>query len=116
MAETAPQVHRISRSEVRNCAVDLQDALNENGSPIEVFTGTPIVLEQNSPNQLTLSNKQVSTGALTINGRSCRAGAAVQFKVNASAATAGSLYTIAVTCGTNAGQTVHGLVQVEVTA
>jgi len=66
----------------------------------ESLTGTPTVVEVTTTD-LTITSKAVSTTALTINGTSVAAGAAVQFKVSGMKTT-GSPYTLKVTVSTNA--------------
>lgn len=91
---TAPQVQCKTASEVRNVAVDFQGKLDAS----ELLTGTPTVVEVTT-SDLTLSDKVVSTGALTILGKTVATGEAVQFKVLGG--TAGTSYTIRITAATN---------------
>lgn len=65
----------------------------------ELLTGTPTVVEVDT-SDLTLGNKAVSTGSLTILGRTVATGKAVQF--SASGATAGTTYRVRVTATTDA--------------
>lgn len=91
-----PQVHTQYPGETRVHSVDFQDALDSG----VLLTGTPTVVDANlpSPEVLTLGNKAVNATSLTINGRSCAAGQAVQFTLACN--TAGS-YSILVSCGTD---------------
>lgn len=75
----------------RNVAVSFVDALDTG----ELLTGTPTV----TATGLTITNKAVSTGSLTINGDPAAAGQAVQFSV--SGGTAGTEYTITITVNTD---------------
>lgn len=77
----------------------------------ESLTGTPTVAEVTT-SDLSLTNKVVSTAALTINDLSVAAGAAVQFLVSGQLA-ANSPYTIQITVGTDAtpAQTLIGKVE-----
>jgi len=105
----ATQIRQKSSSEVRNVAISYADKV-ESG---ELLTGTPTITEVSS-SDLTLSNKIVSTGALTINGVSVAAGAAITFTV--AGGTAGTTYDIRIQCGTDAtnAQTFDDHVQLEV--
>ena len=78
----------------------------------ELLTGTPTVTAAVGSG-LTLSNKTVNSEAITINSVSHAIGQAVQFKVDATAATAGE-WAIDITCATDNGQTVFGRVTVDV--
>lgn len=79
----------------------------------ESLTGTPTVVEQTTA-ELTISNVAKNTATLTLEGESVTANQAVQFKV--SGGTAGTQYTMLVTCGTDASpaQTLELLVTLEV--
>ncbi len=107
---TAPQVQQKAASEVRNVAVSFAGKLDDG----ELLTGTPTVTV--SPTGPTIASESVSAEALTINGESVAAGAAVQFRV--SGGTAGVTYTITVSCATDASpaQTLRGKVTLEVVA
>lgn len=92
---TAAQRHSKTVSEVRNVSVDMRGALDAG----ELLTGTPTIVEVTSTD-LTLDNKRVNTGSVTINQVVCIAGQAVQFRV--AGGVASSAYTIRITVGTNA--------------
>ncbi len=104
----ATQIRSKGASEVRNVAVSYADKL-ESG---ELLTGTPTITD--STGDLTLTNKVVSTGSLTINGVSVAAGAAVTFTV--SGGSAGTTYDIRIQSTTDAtnAQTFDDYVQLEV--
>ncbi len=85
----------ISVGASRILSIDLQKELTGD----EVLTGTPTITEASGV--LTLTNKAVSTAALTINGRACAIGKAVQCLVNASAAVAGTTYTLTISVATD---------------
>lgn len=108
---TAEQVYSMTTGEVRTVAAHFLDKLGSN----ELLTGTPTVAEQTT-SVLTLDNKRVNTGALTVLGRTVAVGKAVQFRITASGATAGTEYTIKITCGTDAtpAQTLECFVRVQV--
>ena len=91
----ATQIRQKGSSEIRNVAVSYADKLETS----ELLTGTPTITEVSS-SDLTLSNKIVSTGALTINGVSASAGQAITFTV--AAGTSSTVYTIRIQCGTDA--------------
>ena len=95
MATVADQRHCKSPGETKAVSVDVQDML-ESG---ELATGTPTIVEV-STSDLTLANKVVSTGALTINGRTAAIGQAIQF--TAAAGTANTSYRIRTTFTTDA--------------
>lgn len=103
MATEAKEVYRVSTSETRNVSVDFTDMLDTG----ELLTGTPTVATASG---LTIASEQVNVSTLTINGRSVAAGLAVQFTV---APTSVGLYSIEITCGTDASQTVEGVVKVD---
>lgn len=94
MSHTAKQRPSMAVSAVRNGAVGFKEELDSG----ELLTGTPIVTVL--PSGPTLSNEAVNTATITIDGESHAAGEAVQFKMLG--VTAGVIYTITVTCGTNA--------------
>lgn len=86
---------RISAGDTDVAAIDFTPYLDSG----ELLTGTPTVVEVTSTD-LTLANKAVSTAALTIDGNSVAAGAAVQFKVSGQVAS--KTYRIRVTATTDA--------------
>jgi len=96
MPTIASQRGEMSAGGTRNVAIDYTDKLDSG----ELLTGTPTIVEVTT-NDLTLSNKVVSTGSLTILGATVAAGAAVQFKVVAGSGLLGT-YTIRVTVSTDA--------------
>ncbi len=85
----------ISAGDVETIAIDYIDQLDTG----ELLTGTPTIAEVTTTD-LTLSNKAVSTGTLTILGRTVSPGKAVQCTV--SGQQAGTTYTIRVTVSTDA--------------
>ena len=87
------------------CSVSFEGKLDSG----ELLTGTPTVLEVGT-SDLTLANKAVSTGSLTINGATVATGQAVQF--TATGFTGGRTYTIRLSAGTDAtpAQTLVGVV------
>lgn len=89
MPVLAPEIIDIGPEELRNVAVDFSGKLDTS----ELLTGTPTVLEVTSTD-LVLTNKIVSTGALTINGVSVAAGLAVQFTVDPVGATKDKTYQV----------------------
>ena len=95
MVKVLSQVPCISAGETDMCAVDFTDRLDSG----ELLTGTPTITEVTS-SDLTLGNKAVSTGALTIYGATVATGMAVQFSV--SGQQADTLYTISITVSTDA--------------
>jgi len=104
MTDTAPQIHSMSTEEVRHVAVDMSGKLDTG----ETLTGTPTVT---SGSNQTITNKAVSTAELTINGETVAAGLAVQFTLDA---TAESIDTVYIQCGTSASQTIDGEIIVNV--
>jgi len=110
-ANTAKQIQCKTASEVRVAAVSFQGKLDSG----ELLTGTPTVVEVTT-SDLTLGDKAVSTTALTIDGTSNAIGEAVVFSITGG--TAGTAYTIKVTCGTDStpAQTLITNVTLEVTA
>jgi hypothetical protein len=87
---TVPLSKSKTVSERRNVAVSFAPMLDSG----ELLTGTPTIVEVTT-SALTLSNKRVSTGALTIEGVPVLTGQAVQFDV--SGGLAGANYTIRIT-------------------
>jgi len=96
MPSIASQRGEMSAGATRNVAIDYTDKLDSG----ELLTGTPTIVEVTT-SDLTLSNKVVSTGALTILGNTVATGAAVQFKVVATSGLLGC-YRIRVTVATDA--------------
>ena len=108
MPKTAQEIGHLMIGEQANVAIDFRGLLDTG----ETLTGTPTVTEVDTT-LFTLSSKAVSVGSLTINGKTVGAGLAVQFFINATAATAGG-YLLRVLCGTSEGQTRGGYVRVQV--
>lgn len=94
MPTTAGQLPTASAGATRLVAVDYTDDLDSG----ELLTGTPTIAEVTTTD-LTITNKVVSTGALTIDGRAVVAGAAVQCLVTGQQA--GTTYRIRITVGTD---------------
>lgn len=90
-----PQRPVLSQGDIDVCSVDFQDWLDND----ETLTGTPTVTEVTTAD-LTLSNKQVNTVPVYIDGRYVGTGKAVQWKV--SGQLSGRTYTIQVTTTSNA--------------
>lgn len=78
MPEYAPQIHPISRKEVRSVAVDCQGNLEDD----DVITGAPTATEVGT-DHLDITDVQISTEALSINGANVPIGKAILFKVDA---------------------------------
>ena len=88
----------VSAGDSETIAIDYADILD--GS--ELLTGTPTIVEPTTSG-VTLSNKAVSTGALTIKGRSVATGKAVQcLAAFSSTEAADTIKTIRVTVSTDA--------------
>lgn len=102
----APQRPFKSVSGTRNVAVSFSDMLDVS----ELLSGTPTVTEVTT-SDLTLGNKLVNTGALTINNVSVPIGEAVQFNV-VGGTVANSPYRITISVDTDAtpAQTLIGTV------
>ncbi len=107
----APQRWSKKVSEIRTISVNLQGLLDSG----ELLTGTPIITEVTT-SDLTLTNKVISTTALTINGVSVAIAEAVQF--TAAVGVAGTEYEITISIGTNASpaQTLGASIILEVVA
>lgn len=105
----APQRPFKSVSGVRNIAVSFSEMLDAN----ELLSGTPVITEvinSSSPNtDLTITSKVISTAVLTINNISVPIAEAVQFTVTGGL-TANSPYSITISIGTTASQTLIGTV------
>ena len=115
MTLVAAQIHAMTDGETRAAAVSFQDLLDDD----ELLTGTPTVVDL--AGELTLASKAINTAAIPvrINGVfvwEVAIGKAVQFTVTGG--TAGTTYTIRVTCGSDGSpaQTVSRRVQVRVVA
>lgn len=104
MAGTAPQLHTMTTEEVRNISVDMSFFLDDG----ELLDGTPDV---QCSADLTITNAQISTAAVLINGEQVAIGMAIQFTVEAPIV---GRYTIELLCTTDAGQTVEGSIQLNV--
>jgi len=111
MTHTAIEIPAKTVSEVLNAAVSFIGKLES----AELLTGTPTVAEVTTTD-LALSNKVVSTAALTISGVVVASGKAVQFAV--SGGVAGVTYAVNVSCTTDStpAQTLHGKVTFTVEA
>ena len=98
MSHTAPQRPDTYQGEVRNVAVSFSGRLDTG----ELLTGTPTIVDisGDSPTDLTISNKVVSTTSLTINGVTVPTGEAVQFTVTGQQS--GKSYKILITVATDA--------------
>jgi len=98
-------------SETRNISVRFSELLDDG----EVLTGTPTILELNG-SDLTISNKVVSTAALTINGVSTPLGEAVQCSI--AGGTAGATYDIQIVAVTDStpAQTLYGNFELKIVA
>jgi hypothetical protein len=107
---TAPEVPTLAVGETRNFAVSFVGVLDAG----ESLTGTPLVTEETTTD-LTITNKTISTAALTVNGKPVPIGHAVQFRVSGQLV-AGSPYTIKITVSTDAtpAQTLVKYVEFEV--
>lgn len=92
---TAPERPIAIVGETNNFSVSFADVLDSG----ELLTGTPLVVEVTS-SDLTISNKAVNTGALTINDISVAIGLAVQFKV-VGQIVASTPYTVKITASTD---------------
>ena len=91
----APQRHTKTETEERNIALDLRGKLDAG----ELLTGTPTVEEVDTAD-LTLSSKTRNTSIITVNGLQVPISQGVQFFCTGG--TAGTTYTIRVTCVTTA--------------
>lgn len=103
MPATASDIGEITTNEVRIVSVDFSGKLD----PGELLTGTPTITAPVGSG-LVLTQKQVNASAVTVNDVALVAGQAVQFKCDATAATAANRYEIEILCGTDAGQTLEG--------
>lgn len=101
---TVDTVRVKSPNETRLAAVSFSGCLDSG----ETLTGTPTI----TATGLTLASKQVSGGALTIDGVSVPAGEAVTFTI--AGGTAGTKYTITIVVSTTAGQTLERFVTLQV--
>lgn len=117
MASTsyAPQVGEIVIGETQQFLVDFGDTVDKTG-PLdagELLTGTPTITQESvdpdeiddvATTSMTLDNKAVGTSTPTINGRTCSSGEYIRFTgtLAAGSNSEGAVYTIIITCGTNA--------------
>lgn len=92
---TADQMPALAVGDTQAGAVSFAGQLDTS----EVLTGTPTITEQTT-SDLTITNKVVSTAALTINGESVAIGEAVTFAVSGQQLT-GSPYTIKIVVSTD---------------
>ena len=95
MGVKAPQIQTIVVGETRNVAASFAGMLDDG----ELLT-TPLTVVETVTTNLTIANKVVSSGALTINGVSVPTGEAVQF--NVLGALANIIYVITITVTTDA--------------
>ena len=94
----AKELHSITTDETRNVMVDMSAPLELT----EVLTGLPDV--QSSAN-LIITDVQINSSPLDINGKTVPLGQAVLFKASSSAA---GQYNIEIVCTTDQGQTIEG--------
>ena len=106
MAVRAPQFPIQSIGETRFHAVSFAGKLDTG----ELLTGTPTVTEIDTT-VLTITNKAVNVAELVINGVTVAIGQAVQCKVVDNGMTAGEEYSMLVTCSTDAGQVLNGVIR-----
>lgn len=112
MTLEAPQTHVKTSAEARLCTVSFRDILSSG----ELLTGTPTVAEVTT-SDLTLTSKAINTVAVPVGDvypEQVAIGQAVQYL--AAGGTAGTTYTIRVTCGTDgsAAQTLSRRVRLQV--
>lgn len=107
-SNTAPQEHTVLLGEDRNVSVSFAGKLDAG----ETLTGTPSVTA--TPSGLTFSNEAVNDATVYVNGANVPAGKAVQFSVSGGAE--GQSYTLTVSCGSSAGQTLKGRCRLSVEA
>ena len=101
MSCEAPQWHEMSTAETRVVSVDMSASLDDG----ELLTGTPSI---QCSDDITVTDPQVNSSALTINDATVEAGRAVQFKVSC---TVPEDYRLEIVCNTDAGQTVEGAIR-----
>lgn len=88
----------------RNVAVDFGPADTTKAGLLdsgESLSGNVTVTDADSTGNLTIAGCVTNSGNISVNGRTCTAGQAVQFSVAAGADTEGS-YTLTINVGTNA--------------
>ena len=105
---TANSIRCVATGETRNVSISFVPELDVG----ELLTGTPTVVELTTAN-LTLTNKVVNTGALTVERNPVAIGQGVQFKLTG--AVAGTNYRVLITVTTDAtpAQTLQLVVQFE---
>lgn len=100
MPITLAQVPEISVGDTEAGAIDYTDLLDSGEA------GASVTITELTSTDLTLTNKAVSSGSLTILGNTVSTGKAVQWVVSGQSATGGpnsdGLYTLVVTLTTNA--------------
>lgn len=119
----APQRGQMCSGETRVFSVDFGASTGSQTGKLDtgrLLTGTPTVvvlsIDPATATTLTLANKTVNAGTITINGRSCLAGEAVQFTGNSPLNNDGTVYVVKITAtddGTPA-QTLIGFVDIDV--
>jgi len=103
----APQIRALYVGEERNVAVDFSGKLDDGETLKGIPTVSAVALG------LVVSGEQVNSSAISIDGTTVDIGRAVQFSVNASNASAGTIVLL-VSCSTSASQVVRGLITVRV--
>lgn len=118
----APQRGQKASGETRLFSVDFGASTGNQTGKLDtgnILTGTPTVTQVSSDpttaTALTLANKTVNGSTVTINGRPCIAGEAVQF--TAASGDDAASYVLKVTCGDNGSpaQTLVGFINIDVT-
>lgn len=103
---TCGQVYPKTATEVVRVVVDFSGLLRQG----EVLTGSPTITSTG----ITTASPLVNTSVEIVNGRTVEAGKAVIFTL--SGGTAGTTYSILVSCGTSASQTRECYINVPVSA
>lgn len=111
MSIMAKQVRAAVVGEIRNFTVDAQDLLDTS----ETFTaGIPTITEATTT--ITLTNKLINDGPITVNGRSVAVGQGFQFTGNFASAVAYTTYTVNLSHTTSGSQTIIMGLEIYVTA
>jgi len=107
-SRVAPQTHDLYEGGVRNVSVDFSPLLDAG----ENLSGSPTITNAAAnPATLSISNEQISSTELTINGVAVPAARAVLFRVTRGAAAEGQ-YDIDILVSTTGGQTLPGTVRI----
>jgi len=112
MPSVAPQVNQMSKNEKAIVSLSMMGKLADG----ELLTGSPTVSEVDT-NHLNITNPQISTVELVINGETVPIGGAILITVDATGndVVDGEKYEVLMVCATTLGNIRDGIATIEIT-